>query len=276
MVQMNVIHKGVSMKKLALVCGAVLAMTLALGATGGAFASAPAKHANHAAKKGNLVRGVVQAVSSDSITLTLKDGSTKTISVSAKTKIVVNGKKGSSLSDVQVGYRAYVALAKDGSARAIRSYDKADRKGIRGIAQAVGSDSITLELKDGSTKTINVTTATKIVVNGKPGSLSDIQVGYRTIVRLADDGSAKAIRSHEKADKSLLAHGVVDSVGSDSITLKLEDGSSVTIQVTAATKIRVAGKPGSLSDIQAGFRARVLRASADGPALAILARPAKA
>jgi hypothetical protein len=85
------------------------------------------------------------------------------------------------------------------------------------------------------------------------------------------------IRAHEKnaGAHKLLVHGVVDSVGSDSITLKGHGSATLAIHVTAQTIIRVGGQAGQLSDVKSGYRAFVLRAGVDGDALAIVAFPPK-
>src|SRR6266511_5201500 len=73
----------------------------------------------------------------------------------------------------------------------------------------------------------------------------------------AKPGKPHSPHAHaQKAKKAKHAvHGVVEAVGSDSITLTLKNGDSLTILVTPDTKIRVNGKPGSLSDIQVGYKA---------------------
>jgi hypothetical protein len=165
-----------------------------------------------------------------------------------------------------VAVTASVALGAAGPAVAKKNKHHA----VHGQVQAVGADSLTLKLKNGSTPTIQVTPDTKIFVNGKPGALADIQVGYRALVRLkAAGGPAKAIRAHQPPAPGTVVRGRVDSVGTDSITLKEKDGTLVTILVNSDTKIHVKGKPGTLADIHQGDRALVLRTSADGPAKAI-------
>jgi uncharacterized protein DUF5666 len=161
---------------------------------------------------------------------------------------------------------ASVALGAAGPAVAKKNKHHA----VHGVVQAVGADSLTLKRKQGSPATIQVSSDTKIVVNGKPGALSDIQVGYRALVRLkAAGGPAKAIRAHQPPAPGAVVRGRVDSVGTDSITIKKKDGTLVPIPVDSNTKIRVKGKPGALADIHPGDRALVLRTSADGPAKAI-------
>ncbi len=142
---------------------------------------------------------------------------------------------------------------------------------VHGIVQSVAPNSITLKLKNGNSATIQVSSDTKIVVNHKPGTLADIEVGYRAVVKGKPGEPAKLIRAYEPPAPDTVVHGLVDLVGNDSITIKKKDGSSVTIPVNADTKIRVNGKPGTLSDIKAGYRAIVHRTSADGPAKAIKA-----
>lgn len=140
---------------------------------------------------------------------------------------------------------------------------------VHGIVQSVASDSITLKLKNGDVATIQVSSDTKIVVNHKPGTLADIEVGYRAVVKGKKGQPAKLIRAYEVPAPGTVVRGLVDSVGSDSITIKEKDGDLVSIAVNSDTKIRVNGKPGALGDIEAGYHATVLRTAADGPAKAI-------
>jgi Domain of unknown function (DUF5666) len=152
------------------------------------------------------------------------------------------------------------AVAKKGKARA-----------LHGLVQSVGSDSITLKLKKGATVTVQVNGDTKIVVNNKAATLADIQIGYRALVKGKPGQPAKAIRANALPASGTVVRGAVEGVGSNSITIKQRDGSSVTVAVNSDTKIRVNGKPGALSDIETGYRAVVVRTAVGGPAKAISA-----
>jgi hypothetical protein len=232
----------------------------------------------HGAKAKKVIHGRVDAVGSDSVTLKLRKGASVTVQVNGDTKIVVNGQAGT-LADIHVGYVAAAKLSKGGGpAKALRAHEPpAAGTVVHGLVDAVGSDSITLKKKDGTSVTIGVTADTKIRVNGKAGTLADVEAGYRaTVRRTSADGPAAAINAYEPGhNRRVVLKGVVDSVGSDSITLTLRGNATVTVGVTAATRIRVAGHAGALSDIEAGYHALVLRAGADGPAIAIIARPPK-
>jgi hypothetical protein len=227
--------------------------------------------------KAHAVAGVVQAVASDSITLKVRKGRTLDVQVNADTKVIVNGKAGT-LADIGVGYRALVKGKRGHAARLIRAHrPPAAGTVVAGRVDSVGSDSITLVKKDGTSVTIGVDSETKVRVDGEAGALSDIQSGYRALVRRASaDGNATAIVAHHaRTHGRMVVRGIVDSVGSDSITLKGRGGATVTIGVTAQTIVRVRGQAGALSDIQAGYRAIVLRAAGTGDALAVIALPPK-
>jgi antitoxin component of MazEF toxin-antitoxin module len=262
-----------------------LVASFAVVAAGPAAAKKGHPKAAKAAKKGlkkglnkRFVHGVVASVGSNSVTLTVKKGASVTIQVNADTKIVVNGEAGT-LADIQVGYHAGAKLtARGGPAKVLRAHaPPAPGTVVHGVVASVGPSSITLTKKDGSSVTVAVNGDTKIRVNGKAGSLADIHAGFRaTVRRTSADGPAAAIHAVDPSARPRVVIGVVDAVGSDSITIKQRNGATAAIAVNADTKIKVAGHGGSLSDIQVGYRAIVLRAGAGGPALRIIARPPKA
>jgi Domain of unknown function (DUF5666) len=261
------------MKKLItlLLIGLVASFAVLAVSPAGAKKGHPAKAAK--AKRG-LVHGTVKSVGSDSVTLTRRKGDL-TVQVNADTKIVVNGQAGK-LSDIQVGFRAVARVPRNGGPAKVLRAAAAPQPGtyVAGLVDSAGGNAITIKKRDGSTVTIPVNGDTKIRVNGNAGSLADIHTGYRAVVRrTAPDGPAAAINAYEKRanGQKLLLRGMVDSVGSDSITLRGRRGATVTVGVTGATIIRVNGAAGVLADVKAGFRALVLRDGRDGPALAIIA-----
>jgi hypothetical protein len=273
----NLHSQGVnSMKKVIslLLIGLVASLAVVVASPAGAKKGHPK---GTAAAKRHAVVGLVQAVGTDSLTLTRKKGSPVTVQIDAHTKIVVNGKAGT-LSDVKVGYVALAKLAKAGAPAKLLRAHAAPAPGttVAGRVESVGANSITLNKRDGSSVVIPVDGNTKILVNGKAATLADVETGYHAFVRrTAADGPAAVIRAYEKKQggHKLLVRGVVDSVGTDSITLKGHGGATATIHVTAQTIVRVGGQPGALSDIKSGYHAFVLRAGAGGDALAIVAFP---
>ena len=146
----------------------------------------------------------------------------------------------------------------------------AKRHAVGGVVQSVASDSVTLTRKKGDPVTVQVNGDTKIVVNGKSATLSDVKIGYVALARVPKAGGpAKLLRAHAVPALGTIVAGQVDSVGGNSITLKKKDGSTVTIAVNADTKIFVSGKAATLADVETGYVAYVSRTAADGPAAVI-------
>lgn len=249
------------MKKSSLVL--IAALVTALAVTGVVEAKPGKPHPRghklglKATSNARVVKGIVDSVGTDSITLKHKDGSTLTIAVTSETKIRVNGAD-ATLADIHAGFRAIVLRNSDGSAKAIVAKDAAFKSEVHGVVSAVGSDSITLKLKNGDSVEIAVTSATKIHLKCGPGTLADIEVGFRAKVKRNSDGSARRIQAVQPHFKCVV-HGTVSAVGSDSLTLTLESGASLTVPVTADTDIYVNGAEGSLADIQVGYLANVKR-----------------
>jgi len=255
------------MKKLTILLLAGLTAGFALSVAAPAVAKQGKRHA---------VVGVVQSVGSNSLTLQVKKNKTVTVTVGTGTKIMVSGQT-ATLADIQVGYVALVRGKKNEPAKSIHARPApASGTVVRGLVESTGATSITVKTKTASV-TIQVTAQTKIRVNGKAAALADVKTGLHVVViRSSADGPATAIaagKGHEAGAHALL-RGLVQSVGTDSITIQRRNGSTVTVAVTAATQIRVRGHAGAaaLSDIQTGFRIAVLRAG-NGVALAIVAAP---
>lgn len=256
------------MKKLTIALLAGLTAVLALSVAAPAVAKKGKRHA---------IAGVVRSVGTSSLTLTVKNR-TVNVEVDTSTKIVVNG-HAATLADIQVGYVAVVRGVRGQAAKSIHAGPRpASGTVARGVVKTTAGDSITLTTKRGTTVTIGITTNTQIRVNGRNAALTDIEPGYHaTVFRTTANGPAKLVSAHQPHAQAqgLVVKGKVASVGSDSLTITLRAGGTVTVEVTASTRIRVRGHAGAaaLSDIQNGYRVAVLRAVANGPALAIVAAP---
>jgi len=188
------------MKKIWLVLALVLAV--ATGVYGTAVASA---NHGHGGKGHGPVHGTVTGTDTTASTVTLTrfhKCDSVTISVTTSTKIDVNHKAGT-LADIQAGEVAVVKLAKDGSAKAIHARSAHAHNILHGTVTGTDTTANTLTLslkKTCATVTVNVTSDTKIQVNDKKGTLSNIQSGDRALVKLNKDGTARWIKA--RAPKS--------------------------------------------------------------------------
>ena len=143
-----------------------------------------------------VVAGTVTAIGADSLTLKTRDGSPRTISLTASTTFKL-GRADGKKSDVKVG-SVVVASGTEGSgnaftAKTVRIEVRLNR--IGGEVTATTKNSITVKLRDGKTATIKVVTDTKFSVRGDASpALTDIAVGMRVVAlgTLNADGSLNA------------------------------------------------------------------------------------
>ncbi len=226
-----------------------------------------AKTAHH---RGAKTVGVVTAVGSSSLTITGKAGVTKTITVTADTKLRAPDRDASgsvTLADIIAGDKVKIhLLASDPTvARSV----KVEALKIAGTVAAVGADSVTIALADGTQKTLTVNADTKLRIPDRDGSgsvtLDDLKVGDAIRVKaIATAGntllavSIYANGTHKRGSKTV---GIVTAVGSSSLTITDRAGATRTITVNADTKLRAPDRDASgsvtLADILVGDKVKI-------------------
>ena len=134
----------------------------------------------------------------------------------------------------------------------------------RGIVQSVSASQIVLRELDGSSVALTVNGATRVLLNGSPAQLADIQPGF--VAAVAHNGSkpARAIRAVGRI-ATTIDRGVIASVSGRQFVLRLVDGSSLTLRITPRTRVRLNGSPATTAAIRPGRLARVMH-TADGKA----------
>lgn len=130
--------------------------------------------------------------------------------------------------------------------------------GPRGFGQititAISGSNLSLKTVDGWSRTIAVTSATKITKGGQTVAISDLKVGDRVVFHQtrASDGTF-TIDAIEVVLPQVA--GEVTAKSGDSITVKRKDGTTATISVSGGTTYRVPGvTSASLSDITVGMK----------------------
>jgi hypothetical protein len=123
---------------------------------------------------------------------------------------------------------------------------------VAGEVTAVTSSSLTLKLRDGSTRTITLNGSTKYFLGPRAAGQSDVKVGSNVVAAGTTSGDtftalSVTIRLHAVA-------GEVTAKTADTITLKGRDGTTTTVKVDSATTYRVPGKDNAtLADITVGM-----------------------
>jgi hypothetical protein len=154
--------------------------------TPGAVATQKAEEkANSPKGKRENFKGTVEAISVTSLTLTLRDGSSVTIGLSAETRIKVPGMKGATIDIIQPGMEAMVQAIHDQNGNLIaRSVmikpDKPTKVHRVGWVTAyTPGESITIQAHDGNTYTFALAEDVKILPTDRADELA---VGSRVTI----------------------------------------------------------------------------------------------
>jgi len=151
------------------------------------------KQAGNPHGKHENFKGIVSAVDSTSLSLTLRDGSSVTVGLSANTRMRFPGPKTSAPTSIQTGMTAMVQAIRDQSgnliARAVMVIPgkptKIHRVGV--VTAYTAGSSITIQDKGGNTYTFDITAETKLLPAERAGMLG---VGSRvTIIAPRDPAS---------------------------------------------------------------------------------------
>ena len=200
------------------------------------------------------------------VTFTLADGSSKTVNVNSSTVLRgITDRDGSgavTIADLQAGDKVVVRTSADddnlATMIAIPGAGRGDHGDeVEGSVSAVGTDSVTLTLADGSSKTLTVNSSTKFKGPDRDASgtvtLADIVAGDKVEAHVSSTDPNLATEIKVEGTK---VWGTVSAVGLDSVTVTTATGASLTATVTSTTKFRIpdtdgSGTPG-LADLQVG------------------------
>lgn len=144
---------------------------------------------------------------------------------------------------------------------------KAPRVRVHGKIATVGTGSLTLTVKGGTTVTVDFTSATKFRYNGQPVSAAPTFTAgeiVNAMGRTNADGSVTAKRLGV-VDRLGIA-GKIAAVGTGTLTITTKSGASVTVSLDAKTRYRVNGSvSASAPAFSVGEQVRVLALkNADG------------
>ena len=196
----------------------------------------------------------ITRIDGTSVDLKTDDGWTRTITVTPDTKIEKAGAV-AKVGDLKVGDRVALRQKRnaDGSYSIVALIVPIPV--VAGTVTAIGADSLTLKVRDGSTRTIDLTGSTTFKLGPADGKKADVKVGSVVVVTGSETGSAfsaSTVRIQVRLDR---VGGEVTAKTKDSITLKQRDGSTATIKIGNDTKfaVRGAASPG-LADIAVGMQ----------------------
>ncbi len=187
---------------------------------------------------------------SGNVTVTLKDGTTRTFNFTDVKVDTIKQALGSAT--LEIGDNVTVKI-RDRHVEEVQ----ADYAEVDGTIKGVGTANVTVTTKKQGDITLGVTANTTIRKEGKVLTLSDLKTGEQVEVKY-DVASENALRinvagSFEERNAGI--EGVVVSTNTtlNTVTIGTSRGDDVTLNVTGNTTIRIEDdRTGALGDIQAG------------------------
>lgn len=123
----------------------------------------------------------------------------------------------------------------------------------------MSADRLVLKALDGSTIVVAIDARTRVLIDGKPASISDVRPGFVAVVTMRGASGQAALEvdafttSPGPAAPVATVAGVVRSVSPGRLVLASLDGRILTVVVDTAARVYVDGKSASLVDLRAGF-----------------------
>ena len=194
----------------------------------------------------------ITAINGQDVSLKTADGWTRTITVTADTKVTKGGEPATA-SDIEVGDTVRLGQKRnaDGSFTVTAVAIVLPRVG--GTVTAVDSSSITITDRKGAKQTIHTNASTKYHAGDSDGTRADVTVGAK-IVAVGEQGSDGSLTATSVTVNLPRVAGTISSVSGNTITLTDRKGAKHTIHVTSATKITVFGTGAAkVTDLKAGM-----------------------
>jgi hypothetical protein len=251
----------------------VAGMAIGLVGFGSGVAAASTSHHSGYSLNGNVGRPglagtVATAPSNNSFTVTTRSGSTLTVDVATTTTYVERGVSSPSLSNVTVGELVAVFGSTSGttvSASEVSisapNHGNVGRPVLAGTVETAPiSNAFTVKSRNGTTTTVEVSSATTYVERGVSApSLSNVTVGelvavFGTISSTTVSATEVAIAQPRASIGSFATAGTVESAPvSNAFTVTTWSGSTMTVEVSSATTYVERGVSApSLSNVTVG------------------------
>ena len=197
---------------------------------------------------GGLHDITIASIDGANVSLKTDDGWSRTIAIASTTTL----KKGSqtiALSDLEAGDQVHFAQTRNGDGTYTVTALAVVVPSIAGTVSDLTSSGFKITARDGSVWTIKTDDATVYRFGSAAGSASDLKDGglARVHGESAGDNALNATTVQVAGDGAI---GTVTAKSSDTIALKTQDGSSLTVHVDGDTVYHVKGKDAAtLGDI---------------------------
>lgn len=133
----------------------------------------------------------------------------------------------------------------------------------QGVVQSVTANEVVLKALDGSSVTVPVDGGTRVLVDGKVGTLQAVKPGFVAVATWKAGKAAQALQAFDLSPKSGERLATVRSVSSTRVVVTGANGGTVTIHANVRTHVFLDGRPSALRSIEAGDTLVVTAATAN-------------
>jgi UDP-N-acetylmuramyl tripeptide synthase len=133
----------------------------------------------------------------------------------------------------------------------------------QGVVQSVSANEVVLKALDGSSVTVPVDGGTRVLVDGKVGTLQAVKPGFVAVATWKAGKAAQALQAFDLSPKSGERLATVRSVSSTRVVVTGANGGTVTIHANVRTHVFLDGRPSALRSIDAGDTLVVTGATAN-------------
>lgn len=133
----------------------------------------------------------------------------------------------------------------------------------QGVVQSVSASEVVLKTLDGSSVTVPVDGSTRVLVDGKLGTLQAVKPGFVAVAKWKAGKAAQQLQAFDLSAKSGERLATVKSVSSTRVVVTGANGGTVTIHANARTHVFLDGRPAALRSIDAGDTLVVTAATAN-------------
>jgi hypothetical protein len=133
----------------------------------------------------------------------------------------------------------------------------------QGVVQSVSATEVVLKALDGSSVTVPVDAATRVLVDGKLSSLQNVEPGFVAVSKWKSGKAAQSLQAFDLSLKSGERLATVKSVSATRVVVTGANSGTVTIHANARTHVFLDGRPSALRSIEAGDTLVVTAATAN-------------
>jgi hypothetical protein len=176
------------------------------------------------------------------------DGEYKVYQLASDVDVELDGDD-ADLDDLEKGYDVKIEI-ENNRVTEIRAFSDSDKE-VSGVLQSVSQTSITVKV-DGEYEVYQLSDDVDVELDGDDADIDDLEKGYE-VKLVVEDGEVISI----EASSGELVEGVLDSIGDESITVKV-DGVYKVFELADDVEVFINDQEKDLDDLEKGMKIELI------------------